>query len=568
MSIPSVSIKFVDGGLGILPPGPGGAQAAVGVSLSGTVNTIYPVANGSADVNALGGGPLAESCAAVNDVTGTVVYAVPCPIVSAGSVSAWTQVGSGAGVVSATVGPHVEVDVKCSTGGAVGTAAFQLSVNGGAYGAPVVSVGTTWAYRVPGTFCTLTFAAATYRANDVYQVPASGVVSASNPAGGPATITQVSSPLDGYALQVVITTGGARGTAQFTYSLDAAPDSQGHVTGTNVSSPILTAATYVIPGSGIILGFTSATYVQGDVYSATATPPWTDNAGIGSALDVLTTSQFVFEGVHIVGVPLSAADAATLATAADAKMTTAEANQRYLFTVIDCPQSQVDGSISSAFVNFASVHGRIVVDAGDEYLVSTLTGLNLRRNGAWSLCARLASSKLSESPGKVSLGPLPNVTSIVRNEESTPGLCDARFVTLRTVRGKSGYYITDGPTMAPLGSDYSTIMNVRVANRAATTAAAAFVDYLNTEVRVNSKTGYIDERDAGNIDAHVSSMLRAALQGTPGSSTDEVSAVSATMSRTDNLLSNPVGTAVVTIVPKGYLRSITVSIGFRNPLIG
>jgi hypothetical protein len=24
----------------------------------------------------------------------------------------------------------------------------------------------------------------------------------------------------------------------------------------------------------------------------------------------------------------------------------------------------------------------------------------------------------------------------------------------------------------------------------------------------------------------------------------------------------------VTIVPKGYLRSITVSIGFRNPLIG
>jgi hypothetical protein len=559
MSIPRVRVNFRDGGLGIIPPGPSGAQAKVGVSLSGTVNTIYPCGSDAATEAALSGGPLAEATAAITGVVGTVVYAVPCPIVSAGSVGAWTHTGSGAGVVSSTVGPHVEILVKCSTGGTLSTAAFQFSVNGGAYGAPVISTASSFVYRVPGTFVTLTFGADTYRQNDVYTIPTSGTVSASSPSGGPNTITQASSPVDAYSVLVEVTLAGNRGTAQFRYSLDG---------GSVVSPDIVTAATYVIPGTGIILAFTNAAYVLGDTYAATATPPATDNTAIAAAIDVLNASQYVFEGIHVVGTPSSAANAATLSTAVDAKMTTAEANQRYEFSVIECPQSESDSTISTAFVSFASPHGRIFECCGDEDLVSTLSGLTLRRNGAWSLCARMAGSKLSENPGKVQLGSLPNVSDIYRNEEQTPGLCDARFVTLRTMRGKQGYFITDGPTMAQTTSDYSTIMNVRVANRVATIAAAAFTDYLNADVRVNEETGYIDERDALAIDTNVTSRLRSALQGTPGSSTDEVSSVTATMSRTDNLLANPVASAVVSIVPKEYLRSIDVAIGFRNPLVG
>jgi hypothetical protein len=563
-------MNFLDGGLGIISPGPGGAQAKVGVSLIGNVNTIYPVANGNTISSTLGGGPLAEAAAAICDVTGTTVYAVPCPIVLAGSVGAWTHTGSGAGVVSATCAPHQEILVRVSTAGAIGTAAFQFSVNGAAYGAPVTSVaGTTWAYGVPGTFCTLTFAAGSYRQGDVYTIPVTGTVSASVPSGGPSTISQVSSPLDGYALEVVIQTGDAtRAATRFTYSLDSAPNTQGVVTGTNVSSPISAAATYVIPGTGIVLAFTEAVYTTGDIYRASATPPATDNTAIGAAIDVLASSKFSFECVHPVGAPTNSANAATLATAVNAKMTTAESNLRYLFGVVECPQSETDSTISTSFVNFVSLHGRITTSAGDEYLLSTLSGLNLRRNGAWSLCVRMAGSKLSESPGKVALGALQNVTSIVRNEESTPGLSDARFVTLRTLRGKSGYYITDGPTMAAVGSDYSTIMNARVVNRAATLAAEAFTDYLNADVRIDTKTGYIDERDALKIDNAVTTQLQSALAGTSGSSTYECSSISAAMSRTDNLLSNPVGNATVKIVPKGYLRSIVVNIGFVNPALG
>lgn len=559
MSIPKVVMNFKDGGLGIVPPGPGGAQAKVGVSLSGTPLTIYPIASGNRAVTDLGGGPLCEATAAVCDVAGTTVYAVPCTIVSNGSVTAtFTQVGSGAGVVSATLGPHVEVVIKCSTNGDLGTAAFQFSINGGTYSSPVVSVaGSPWVYRVPGTFLVATFAAGTYVLNSTYTISTAGALTVGG--GGIETVTVANSPVDAYSVQIKMTLGGERGTAQFAYSLDG---------GVTFSPSIVTAATYVIPGTGIVLAFSNATYVIDDLYTGTAAPPATDNTAIGLAVDALTASAFTFECIHIVGTPSSAANAATLATAVNTKMTTAEANKRYIASVVECPQTETDATIAAAFVSFSSAHGRVLVVCGDANVVSTVTGLTLRRNGAWTLCARLAGSKLSESPGKVLLGPLPNVASIVRNEESTPGLSDARFVTLRTLVGKAGYYITDGPTMAGSTSDYSTIMNVRVVNRAATLANAAYTDYLNSDVRIDPTTGYIDERDAIAVDNHVTAQLQSVLQGTPGSSADECSLVTSAMSRTDNLLSSPIATAVVTIVPKGYMRTISVNIGFRNPRIG
>lgn len=561
MAIPRVTMNFTDGGLGIIPPGPGGAQAKVGVSLSGTPNTVYPIANGNTAISTLGGGPLCEATAAVCDVAGTTVYAVPATIVTSGSITAtFTHVGTGAGVVSATLGPHVQVLIKCSTAGALGTSYFQFSVNGAAYGSPVASVaGSTWVYRVPGTFVVLTFSAGSYREGDVYTLPTSGTISSSVPSGGPDTIAAACSPVDAYQVLVTITTAGNRGTAQFTYSLD---------NGYTVSAAITTAATYTIPGTGIVLAFTNAAYVLGDTYTGTAVPPATDNTAIGLAIDALTSSSFSFEFVHVVGTPSTSANTATLASAVDSKMTTAEGNQRYLATLIECPQSESDATIAAALASFASTHGRVWINCGDEVLVSTTTGLFMKRNGAWTVCARLAGSKLSESPGKVLLGPLPNVADIVRDEAATPGLSDTRFLTLRTLIGKAGYFITDGPTFANVGSDYSTIMNVRVINRAATIAAAAFTDYLNADVRMDPKTGYIDTRDAGKIESSVTAQLRAALTGPAGSANDECSDVSATMSRTDNLLSSPIGTAVVSIVPKGYLRSITVNIGFRNPAIG
>jgi hypothetical protein len=560
MSIPNVTMRFVDGGLGIVTPGPGGAQFKIGVSLSGTPYTIYACGNSRTADSSLAGGPLHDAVRQVTDVAGTTVYAVPCAIESAGSISpaTLTHTGTGAEVVSATSAPHVQILAKCVTAGSLGTAAFQFSVNGGAYGATVTSTDTSFPYRVPGTFCTLTFATGSYRENDVYTITTAGVVTVT--AGGSATVTQVSSPLDAYSLLVTIDTAGDRGTSRFTYSLDG---------GVVTSSPIATAATYVIPNSGIVLAFTDAASVLGDTYEATCTPPATNNTDIALAFDALLASQYIIEGGHVVGTPLSSADAAALATAVDGKMTTAATNKRYQFCLMECPTggADTDDVLIAAFANTTSTYGRTYACAGNAYVTSTASGLTLSRNCAWVTSARLASSKLSEDPGKVLLGPLPNVTNITRNEEATPGCHDARFVTLRTILGKNGYFITGAPSLALVTSDYNNIMNVRVVNRAAAIANAAYTDYLNVDVRVDRTTGFIDPRDADAIDAKVTQALQAELMGAPGTRTDECSFVQAKVNRTDNLLTNSTVNATVAITPKAYAHTIYVNIGFTNPAL-
>jgi len=577
MSIPNVSTSFLQDGLGIVAPGPGGAQAKIGPALigfsqTGVAPTVLSVGPGQAS-NVLGGGPLADATSQVTDTAGTPVYAVPLAATGGTVTATFTQVGSGAGVVSATTAPHVSVSVKCSTAGSLGTAAFQFAVNGGVYGAPVLSTVSAWTYQVPGTFVSLSFAASSYTGANVVTFNTDGTITGTNSP----LITATSSPLDAYQVRVTVTTAGARGTAQFVYSLDG---------GASQSTPILTAATYVIPSSGIVLAFTSAAYVLNDVYSGYCTAPMCAAADIVLAHTALRASAFVFEGVHVVGFPyattISATTAGTAFTASDAAMTSAKLVKRYLWSVIECPTvgtpilsssvqaldtADTDATISTAFLSLASTEGRVLVGAGDCALLSPLTGLTLRRNCAWVATATAAAEKLSEDLGKVLRGAVLNVQSIYRDEEATPGLFDARFITLRSLYGKAGYFLTGGVTMAQVASDYSTFSNVRVINRAATIAMAAFTDYLNDDVRVDPKTGYIDDRDARDIDNAVTAKLQAALKGTPGSVTDEVSDVYARLSRTDNLLSLATATAVVSIVPKPILRNISVPIGFVNPLL-
>ena len=580
MSIPNVSMSFLQGGLGIVSPGPGGAQAKIGPALLGfTQTTVAPqvlsVGPGQA-ANILGGGPLADATSQVTDTAGTPIYAVPLAATGGTVTATFAQTGSGAGVVTATAAPHVTVLCKCSTPGSLGTAAFQFSVNGAAYGQPVLSTASAWIYQVPGTFLSLSFAASTYYANNTWGWYADGT--AATPGGTtPPTVTPTSSPLDAYNVRVTVTTAGALATAQFVYSLDG---------GASQSTPIVTAATYAIPGSGIVLAFSSAAYVLGDVYAGYCTAPMCTAADIVLAHAALRASAFQVEGVHVVGFPyattISATTAGTAFTAANAAMTSAKLVKRYLWAAIECPTlgtpilfssaqaldtADTDSVIATAFLALSSTEGRVIVGAGDCALLSPLTGLTLRRNCAWVATATAAAEKLSEDMGKVLRGAVLNVQSIYRDEEATPGLYDARFITMRSLYGKAGYFLTGGVTMAQVASDYSTFSNVRVVNRAATIAMAAFTDYLNDDVRIDPKTGYIDDRDARDIDNAVTAKLHAALKGTPGSVTDEVSDVYAKLSRTDNLLSVPTATAVVSIVPKAIMRNISVQIGFINPLL-
>ncbi len=195
--------------------------------------------------------------------------------------------------------------VKISFQGALGTARFQYSTNGGStFSAEITtsasyvvpSTGITlqfpagnyvandsWSwtvnpaflYAVPGTGIGLSFPGGTYVANDswswtsstkIVDVPAGYYVD-SNPVNQSPLITTTGPALSLYSWVVRIETDGALGIATFKYSLDG---------GATFSGPFTTAATYVVSETGLTLNFPAGpgTYHSGDSYR------WTSYAGI------------------------------------------------------------------------------------------------------------------------------------------------------------------------------------------------------------------------------------------------------------------------------------------------
>jgi Protein of unknown function (DUF2586) len=570
MARSSVNISFVDGGLGIVTGPLGGTktQLMVGISAGGTPGTVIPISSPTTATRLLVAGPLWDAVYNRVSLSGSMMLAVPLPIATAGSCGAWTQQGSGAGVVSATVANFQQILVKCILGGSLATATFQFSVNGSAYSATVTSAAgwSSTGYRVPGTLTTLIFGAFTYRANDVYTIPTTGVCSASSPAGGPTGPTQSSSPADAYELLLTITTSGTLGTSQFTYSLD---------NGNTTSAPMSTAASVILPNTGIVLGFTAANYNATDIYTAVCVNAAYQSSDVTAAIVAALAQSNPFEGVDCIGMPANAAGAYSFASALDLELQSAAAsNKVFIWGITNCPTVESDATVTAAFASFTSATGRTSVCIGTQDVQSIATGLMLRRPIGWNYGTRLASIRYAESPGWVGRGGLPGILAI-QNAYGTTGLNgaatadtfdSARFVTLCQGNGyPPGMYVTHGNTMALATSDYSQIMAVRVADYLATIAQAALTLYLQADWRINPDTGQLDKRDVGTINAKITQLLTDAVIGQPGSANDNASSVMFALDPTSNLLSNETLLCALSCVLKGYSNTINCNFGFVNP---
>lgn len=562
MANPEVTLTIRDPGLGIVPASAGKVQVKAGACSKALPAVLLGLGGVNAAKDALGSGPLLDAVVQALDVGGGPVLALPV-LVSAqgaftnpGTPANFTLTGSGSGTIVGSFGVAQALKVKIITGGALTVMQFQVAIGSGAYGPTVTSGAGPFTYWVPGdAFTKLIFSAGTYAATDVYTVNPDGTIVRTGTGPATALATSTFSPVDSYVIQVAITTAGALGVGGFKYSLDG---------GKTFSAALAIPASgvYTIAGKGVVLTF-AGTFTAGDIYANGTTPPGYSTGDLNTALTALLADPSSWGFIHVVGKPASAAAAATLAGIVDAAMTAAETSFRYVHAELECPQEEGDAAIKTAFLNFTSA--RVGVSVGDVDLFSRLTGQIDRRCGAWALTARLGAIALSKNPMAVRLGRLKNVQGLYRDESATPGLDDARFTTFRTLKGKPGYYITRFRMMAAPGSDYTFGMNRRVMDRACELARAAYLDFLGDDVRVDD-AGHIDERDAQKVDGTVTAQCDEGLKDTATGRSD-VSAVSTTLSRTDNLLQSSNATAEVAIRPKGYLDFIGVTIGFTNPLL-
>ncbi len=540
-----ITINILDGQLGAVPASLPNALVHLGVCAEGTPNTVYGLGDVPTASDTLGYGPLTE---AVGDTLSVAGPCFACPITPsvAGSIGSTTHTGTGSGTVTGSLAPFVQILAKIVTGGALGTMTVQFSVNGGAYGTVYTSTASAYSKLVPGTLTTLTFAAQTYTANDVWTFTTAGGSSLSG-SGTLGWVTAASSPVDAYDVFVTISTAGGLGVGVFTVSVDGA-------TGNTLSAPILipSGATYVIAGTGVVLTFAS-TFVATDTYEIACVPAGFSGSDVTAGLTAIGNSTQSFMAAHVAGMGASAATAATLAATVATSMTAFEVAFRYMFTIIECPSAtEADSVLEAAFSSFAS--SRVMVCAGDIGHISSLgTAKIIRRNCATVVSSRLAATQPSEDPGYVGRGVIPNVSLLYRNEASTPGLATNRFTVMTTRPKKQGFFVKNGFMMATSGSDFATVMNRRVMDVACDTTVG---------VVVNPTNGTIFDPEAVRIERRLDAALAAALlSNSPPDATNARS----TVNRSNNILITSNLQVAVAITPKGYNRTITVNIGFFNP---
>ncbi|MDR7430758.1 MAG: DUF2586 family protein, partial [Armatimonadota bacterium] len=130
--LPGVYPEIQDGGLGIVAPSGEGQRVVVGVSSQGPVNRVLAFSDLAAVPGVLGTGPLARAVADQLAYGGGQVYAVRAQADIAGSVAADSgNPSSPAVTITGSPLDAYEIVVRIVRGGALGTATFTYSLDGG-----------------------------------------------------------------------------------------------------------------------------------------------------------------------------------------------------------------------------------------------------------------------------------------------------------------------------------------------------------------------------------------------------------------------------------------------------
>lgn len=437
-----------------------GAQAAsrqiviAAVSPAGTAATFYQPQSLGAVRSTFDRGPLAEALTyCFNSNGGPPPMALVLNPSAVGGVSAVTQVGTGLATIAVSIAPHKAITILCTTGGAIATMKVKFSLDGGTtYGAEFTSSDTgggSYAVRVPGTFCTLTFAAAVYVATKTCTVGTDGVVT--NGAGWVGVVTQASSPIDNYEVDATVIAGGATGTATLQISLD-----DGITTLPIVGIP--SGGVIVIPNTGLVLTCSSGpgNFVATDVYSFLAGPPGYSTSDVTTAINAFKIASGRPGACTIVfpDNPSTATTAFALGAVVDAALSTARTSDGLDWQAqIACPCSE--GALGGDIVVSAGTAARSAmtssairtaregktwnytgVGAG-QHRVASFDGTMLLRTTPFILAQRYAATLPSVGVADRSV-PL-NVYAIGRDELlATTPLHDVQINCLQTVRDEAG----------------------------------------------------------------------------------------------------------------------------------
>jgi len=168
MALPGQSLTVRDGGIGVVSAA-ADKPLVVGVTSSGTTDTITTYSNKRTLITALGYGPAVEAACHILDVAGGSVDVLKTAASVAAANSSVTASGGGPAVsVAGTARDFYQATVTVMLGGALGVGRFKYTLDGGQTDSETLVIPAGGSYAIPNTGLTLTFAAGTYVITETY----------------------------------------------------------------------------------------------------------------------------------------------------------------------------------------------------------------------------------------------------------------------------------------------------------------------------------------------------------------------------------------------------------------
>ncbi|XXX79169.1 DUF2586 family protein [Sorangium sp. So ce134] len=580
MTLAEVRTEILDGTLGLSQQDFSAISAKVGMCSTGDVNTIRQYSKPRDIKSRLGTGPLVEAGAYHVARSRKSVYLCRVDGSVAGTTSSVTKSRSASPTITVSGAPLDTYDVSiritqdATIGSGTGSGAFVYSVDGGDAESPeiampaasedVATVTGTEDLSASGLYGgggTLNGAGMTVNGDQVtFTAPANAaaVAAAINTAVGEnvATINSQNRLVLTHGTSIVLAAGSPSGALALL----------GLTAGTTNATP--GTATYALGDTGLTITFPQGSYLVDDTYTFTTTEPSFTLSDLQDALDVfLADHQKEWFCLHVVGAPATETAARAMADLLDTYAADFEAVHRFMFFVMETAPDSDPDTLEEEFSGFEST--RVAVSFGGLELTSEATRDTLRRQflrpAAWPIVARWAAIPISEKGAWVGRGKLDGVVSVDQATlDAADQMSSARFLAVREVIGKAGYFLADDVMMAPVGSDFSLVPYRRIMDVACRVAREKLLNYLHASILVDRDTGFIVESVAQAIEDDVDTALRAALVNPRP---QHATSAEITITRDNNLLSTQQLLAETRVVPPGYARDIVHTIGFLNPTV-
>jgi hypothetical protein len=581
MPLGDVRTEILDGALGLSQQDFSAISAKVGMSSSGDFNTIRLYSRPRDVKSRLGTGPLVESGAfhIARSSRGTYLCRVDGSV--AGTTSAVTKSRAESPTIVLSGAPldtyqgSIRFTQAGTVGSGTGTGAFAYSVDGLDSESPEIAMpaGSVDTATVTGSVDMTT--AGLYGGGGTLNGTGFSVngdqVTFSSPANAAAVVTAINTAAGETIASIddddhlVFTSGSeivlAAGSPSGALAL------LGLTAGTTPT--VAGAATYPLGDTGLTVTFPQGSYAVDDTYTFTTAEPSYTLSDLQDALDVfIANHQIQWFCLHVVGAPTSEANARAMADLLDTYAADFEAVHRFMFFVMETAEDSDPDMLEEEFADFEST--RVAVGFRHCELTSEATRDQLKRvftrPVTWPIVARWAAVPISEKGAWVGRGSLPGVVSVDQETlDAAEQMSDARFLALREVIGKDGYYLADDMTMAPVGSDFSLVPYRRIMDVACRVSRQKLLNYLHARILVHEDTGYIVESVAKAIEDDVNVALEAELVNPR----PQQHATSARMvlTRDNDILSTQELLAETRIVPPGYAKDIVHTIGFINPTV-